>query len=109
MKIQTLLVVTSIALSAGLASAADAPENWAKNCASCHAKDGSGSTMMGKKNGAKDYRDAKVQAGISNEQATKTIQDGVTVGGKEKMKGFKDKFTDEEIKALVAHIRSFKK
>jgi cytochrome c6 len=104
MKIQTLLVTTSIVLTAGIASAADVAEVWAKNCASCHAKDGSGSTVMGKKSGAEDYRDPKVQAKFTDEQAIKIIKDG-----KEKMKPFKDKLTDEEIKALVAHVRAFKK
>ncbi|MCX6966673.1 MAG: cytochrome c [Verrucomicrobia bacterium] len=104
MKIQTLLVITSMALSAGVASAADTAEIWAKNCASCHAKDGSGNTMMGKKSGVGNYTDAKVQAKFTDEEAAKVISEG-----KEKMKPFKDKLTPEEIKALVAHIRAFKK
>ena len=108
LKIQTLLVVTSVVMAAGAASAADATENWTKNCAACHGKDGSGNTLMGKKNGAKDYRDPKVQAEFTNEKAAATIKEGVTVGGKERMKAFKDKLTDDEIKALVLHIRGFK-
>ena len=107
-KFTTLLVASSLVISAGVASAADATENWAKNCAACHGKDGSGNTMMGKKAGAKDYHDPKVQAELTDAKAIETIQNGVVVGGKERMKGFKDKFTDAEIKDLVAHIRSFK-
>ena len=99
----TLLIVASIVCSASLASAADAAENWSKMCASCHAKDGSGSTVMGKKNGVEDYRDAKVQGKFTDAQAIQIITDG-----KEKMKPFKDKLTPDEIKALVAYIRGLK-
>ncbi len=40
--------------------AADAKENWEKNCAKCHGADGKGDTKMGKKVGVKDYTDPKV-------------------------------------------------
>jgi len=104
-KIQILLIAaTSIALTARSASAADAAENWVKDCASCHGKDGSGNTIMGKKSGVKNYQDPKVQADLTDAQAIQIIKDG-----KEKMKSFKDKLTDDEIKALVAYIRAFKK
>ena len=102
-KTATLLLIGSIVCSAGLASAADAAENWAKMCASCHAKDGSGSTVMGKKNNVGDYRDAAAQAKFTDAQAVAAITDG-----KDKMKSFKDKLTPDEIKALVAYIRGMK-
>ena len=100
----TLLIVASLACAAGIASAADAAENWTKLCASCHAKDGSGSTVMGKKNNVGDYRDAAVQAKFTDAQAIAAITDG-----KDKMKPFKDKLTPDEVKALVAYIRGMKK
>ena len=103
-KIKTYIIVGSILCAASMASAADVAENWGKYCASCHAKDGSGSTVMGKKNGVEDYRDAKAQAKFTDAEATKIIHDG-----KDKMKPFKEKLTDDEIKALVAYIRAFKK
>ena len=101
---KSLLLIGTIAFSANLASAADAAENWTKYCASCHDKDGSGSTVMGKKNGVGDYRDAAVQAKFTDAAATAAITDG-----KDKMKAFKDKLTPDEIKGLVAYIRAFKK
>jgi len=104
MKKQILLIAASMVWAAGNALAADAAENWTKNCASCHAKDGSGNTMMGKKSGVESYADPKVQAKFTDEEAFKSISEG-----KGKMKAFKDKLTPEEIKALVAHIRAFKK
>lgn len=55
MKRKIALLLTTIISSAGIAAAADASATWAANCASCHGKDGSGNTMMGKKLGVKDY------------------------------------------------------
>lgn len=102
--------VTSLALAvAPVCRAADAPANWTKHCASCHAADGSGSTRMGRQSGAKDYRDAKVQAEMKDESALKALKEGLQAKGKEVMKPFKDKLTEDELKALVAHMRTFKK
>lgn len=98
-----------IIFCAGIAFAADATANWNQHCASCHGKDGSGNTMMGKKLAVKDYRDAKVQAAFSDAEAERAVKEGVKENGKEKMKPFGGKLSDADIKALVAYIRSFKK
>jgi mono/diheme cytochrome c family protein len=87
--------------SASIGFAADAAANWAQNCASCHGKDGSGSTMMGKKLGVKDYTK---QQSFSDAEATNVIKNG-----KGKMKAYKDKLSDADVKALVAYVRSLKK
>ena len=105
------LIVGSLALlAAGAVSvrAADAKELWEKNCTKCHGEDGKGKTKMGEKLGMKDYTDAKVQAELKDEQMVKAIKEGVKDGDKTKMKAFGD-LSDDEVKALVAHIRSFKK
>jgi mono/diheme cytochrome c family protein len=111
MKIKSypLLIVALIVSAPSLVLAADAAANWAKNCAACHAKDGSGDTRMGKQLGCKDYRDPKVQAGLTDAKAISAIQNGIVEGGKQKMKAYKGTLTDEEIKALVAYIRTLKK
>jgi mono/diheme cytochrome c family protein len=104
------LLITGLLLATGIAlRAADAKENWTKHCAKCHGEDGKGQTRMGKQAGAKDYTDAKVQEGIKDDEATKVIKEGLTQDGKKKMDTYKDKLSDDEIKALIAHIRSFKK
>ena len=106
------LIVMSLALLvAGAVSvrAADAKENWEKNCSKCHGADGTGKTKMGEKLGIKDYTDAKVQAGLTDDAMTKAIKDGVKDGDKTKMKGFGDALSDDEITALVKFIRDFKK
>ena len=105
------LIVCSLALlAAGAVSvrAADAKELWEKNCTKCHGEDGKGKTKMGEKLGMKDYTDAKVQADLKDDQMIKAIKEGVKDGDKTKMKAFGD-LSDDEVKALVAHIRSFKK
>ena len=84
-----------------IAYGADAAATWSQHCASCHGKDGSGATTMGKKLGVKDY--TKEQS-FSDADATKAIK-----SGSGKMKGFGDKLSDGDIKALVAYVRGLKK
>ena len=55
MKLTTSVILAIIVASAGAAFGADGAALWAQNCASCHGKDGSGNTTMGKKLGLKDY------------------------------------------------------
>jgi len=108
------LVIPTIAaaLLAGAAprlAAADAKDNWTKNCASCHGPDGTGHTKAGRMAQVKDMTDAKYQATFTDEQAAKQIKEGFKdPTGKEKMKSFADKFSDDEIKDLVQYVRSFK-
>jgi cytochrome c553 len=104
-----LLTIGCLMALVSLSFAADVKEIWEKNCASCHGKDGKGNTTMGRKAGVKDYTDAKVQAEMQDDKATKTIKEGIKDKGKEVMKPYGDKLTDEEIKGLIAHMRSFKK
>ena len=89
--------------------AADAKESWDKECAKCHGQDGRGQTKMGRQSGAKDYTDPKVQAEMDDAKAITRIKEGLKENGKEKMKPYADKFSEDEMKALVAHMRSFKK
>lgn len=108
MKLQLSLISIALLL-ASPAAFGDAAALYAKNCASCHAKDGTGNTKMGKKSGARDYTDAKVQASFSDAEGLKAIKDGVTKDGKEKMKAYGTKVSDAEAKELLAYIRAFKK
>lgn len=108
MKLKLFLISGVIAVAGSLA-AADVKENWEKHCAKCHGSDGKGDTKMGKKLSVKDYTDAKVQAAMKDEEMFKATKEGVKDGDKTKMKAFKADLTDDEIKALVAHVRSFKK
>jgi mono/diheme cytochrome c family protein len=109
MKEKVCMLMVIVIASAGFGVAADASATWAQNCASCHGKDGSGKTSMGKKLGVKDYHDAKLQAAFSDAEAERAIKEGVKTNGKETMKPFGIKLSDADIKALVKYIRSFKK
>jgi cytochrome c553 len=104
----TFTISTVLVLTAGTCLAADVAENWTKNCASCHGKDGKGQTKAGRMAGVKDQTDAAYQASLKDDKMFESIKNGLKDGNKEKMKPFAGKLTDDEIKALVAHVRSFK-
>lgn len=70
-------------------------------CAGCHGADGTGSAM-GKKMGAQDFTSADVQ-NMSDADLTDII-----TNGKNKMPKFAS-LKPEEIKGLVAYIRTLKK
>jgi mono/diheme cytochrome c family protein len=110
MKTTTQLAIAGLSLAfATSAYAAPAADNWDNNCAKCHSADGSGSGKIGKKLKLKDYTDAAVQADLKDDEMVKTIKEGVSEGGKQKMKAFKDDLSDPEINDLVAYIRKMKK
>jgi cytochrome c553 len=109
MKKILILGLATMAMAVLSASAADAKAIYEKDCAKCHGPDGKGDTKMGKKAGAKDYTDPKVQEDMKDDQMAKAIKDGVKDGDTVKMKGFVDALSDDEVKALVAYIRAFKK
>ena len=92
----------------GGSARADAGATWSANCAACHGKDGKGGTMMGRKLSIKDLTDPAVQSSFTDADATKAIKEGVTDNGIQKMKAFGGKLSDDDIKALVAYIRSLK-
>ena len=82
----TLLAAATLIASSSMAVAADASANWNQYCAGCHAKDGSGNTMMGKKDNVADYSTAAAQSKFTDAEAVKTITEG-----KGKMKSFSDR------------------
>jgi mono/diheme cytochrome c family protein len=109
MKTTALLLALTLAFSAAAASAADAKALYEKDCAKCHGSDGKGETKMGKKLGAKDYTDPKVQAALTDAAAFKATKDGLKdKDGKVLMKPAEGT-SDDDIKALVAYMRTFKK
>jgi len=87
--------------------AADGKAVYADHCAKCHGDDGKGATKMGQKLGARDYTDAAVQASFTDEQAFKSIKEGLKKDDKTLMKPIE--LSDEDIKASVAYLRTFKK
>jgi cytochrome c6 len=109
MKIIVTAVMSLYFASALCIKAADAKTNWANNCAQCHGSTGKGDTKMGQMVGAMDLTDPKKQASFSDPKATEAIKNGVKQNGKTTMKAFAGKLTNDEIKALVAYVRTLKK
>lgn len=103
------LVVVALAIPVVAVQAGDAKAIYEKECTKCHGADGKGDTKMGKKMGAKDYSDPKVQDGLTDEAAFKAIKEGFKdKDGKTLMKPTEG-ISDADIKAVVAYMRTFKK
>lgn len=106
--IKVLAAGIALAFASGTAYAATAAENWENSCASCHGEDGKAQTKQGKKLKVRDYTDPAVQAELKDDAMLDAILNGVKEGSKERMKGFKDEFSEQEAKDLVAFIRQLK-
>ena len=101
--LKTIIVALATAGLASIALGATAEENWTKHCAKCHGADGAGKKAMK----TADYTNAEVQAKFTDQQLFDATKNGVP---DTKMPGYAAKgLTDEEITALVAHIRTLKK
>jgi len=103
-------ILAALAVTATVTTtfAVDPGQNWEKLCVKCHGADAKGDTKMGKKLDIKDLTDAKFQASFTDDQAFKAIKEGIKDGDKIKMKAVEG-LSDDEIKAIVQHVRGFKK
>jgi mono/diheme cytochrome c family protein len=79
---------------------------YKSQCSTCHGKDGKGQTTAGKAAGVKDWTDGKTLKAVTDDQFIDQVRKGKKGDdGKEKMPPFK-KLTDDQVKALIAYIRS---
>ncbi len=90
------------ALAGGDPASASAKTFVAK-CASCHGKDGAGTTTIGKKMGLRDLGSAEVQ-----KQTDQKLYE-ITAKGKKKMPGYEKKLSAQQIKDLVTYVRAMAK
>jgi cytochrome c5 len=99
-------IAAALALAApAIGHAADGAEVWKSKCANCHGEDGSGKTKMGEKLGIQPMSSAAFQ-GKSDADLEKATAEGIA---EKKMPAYKDKLSPDELKAVVKHMRSFKK
>jgi mono/diheme cytochrome c family protein len=93
------------ALAAPAARAADArSENFQTYCSVCHGDDGKGQTEEGKKKGARDLTNPKWQDKVDDARMVRSV-----TKGHDKMPAFEKKLSADEIKALVAEVRTLAK
>lgn len=109
LRFPTLALLACTTFACSQLTAAEVAENWSKHCASCHGKDGKGQTKAGKISGAKDMTEPAYQAALQDEKMFSSVKNGMKEKGVDVMKPFANKLTDDEIKALLAHVRSLKK
>lgn len=98
MAMVTLLVCGGIAVCSSSAAAQDAAGTYKAKCAMCHGADGKGGKM-----GTRDFASAEVKA-----ETDAQLTDIITKG-KGKMPAYDGKLKADEIKGLVAYIRSLAK
>jgi len=85
-------------------NARGAAELYAKECASCHGRDGRAKTFKAKFNHARNLTDPEWQARVSDERIFNSI-----MNGKGKMPAFAKKLSEQEINSLVAYVRGLKR
>lgn len=98
------LAIAFVATSVHRTYAADGAALYGSKCAGCHGQDGKGKAMW-KSKGMVNFTSADYQKSVTDDQIT----DAIANGKKPVMVGFKGKMSDDDIKALVAQIRSFGK
>ncbi len=103
-KAMVMVMVLGMVLGAANSAMAGTPaaDVYKAKCAMCHGADGSGNTAMGKKYNLKSLGSPEVQK-QSDAQLTEII-----TKGKDKMPAYDGKLSADEIKGLVAFIRTLK-
>jgi cbb3-type cytochrome c oxidase subunit III len=91
-------------LPSGSQKEADANSLFAKNCASCHGKDGKAKTFKAKFNHARNLTDPEWQTSVTDERIFNSI-----TNGRGHMPAWGKKLTEAEINSLVAYVRQLKK
>lgn len=98
---KTLIGSLLLALALPVVAFADGAAIYKAKCAGCHGPDGSGQTRVGKSLKVRDLRSAEAQK-RSDAEMTKVL-----TNGKGKMP--KSKLPADDMKAVIAFVRSLKK
>ncbi len=94
------VLISSMAFQAAV-PAVDGAEVFKKNCVMCHGADGKGFPALKTPN----FTDPKWQSSIKDGEMKEVIKNGKKGTP---MPAFSGKLSDEEISAVIAHIRSLK-
>ena len=106
--VMRLSVVTAVVVAIAMLSAPAKSEDkgaalYKQKCAACHGPDGKGDTPAGKSTRVRSFGDPDVGKQSDDELA------GVIEKGKNKMPAYGKSLKPDEIKALVAYIRTLAK
>lgn len=88
----------------GSQKASDASAVFAKNCATCHGKDGEAKTFKAKFNHARNLTDPAWQTSVTDERLFNSINNG-----RGHMPAWGKKLSEEQINLLVTYVRQLKK
>jgi mono/diheme cytochrome c family protein len=84
------------------AAAEEASKIFARSCSPCHGKDGQPNAVF-LKQGVRSFKDAAWQKSVTDAELEKTIKEGKKGT---MMASFAKQLSEEEIKGLVAYVRS---
>lgn len=96
----TVFLVLGVSMPA---LAVDGKTLYEDNCAKCHGKTGRADTWRGYLYFAEELADSKWQVRHSDAEIREDIERGPRI-----MPSFRDKFSDEDMKAVIAYIRSMR-
>ena len=105
-----IALILPLALFSTSVRADDAAANYKESCSGCHGDTGKGDGPKAAKLSVKvgDLTDCAKMAKVSDDIMFKVIKEGGPAANLNKaMNGFGDAFEDNDIKGLVAYIRSF--
>ena len=104
-KVICLATVVAAALLLGTKTRADdkSAATYKAKCATCHGADGKGDTPAGKSTKVRSFADPEVVKASDGDLA------GIIEKGKSKMPGYGKSMKPDEIKDMVAYIRSLAK
>lgn len=97
------VIALAVMIGAPRPAAAEQPAKiFAKSCSPCHGKEGKPNAIFAKQ-GVRNFKDADWQKATKDAEIEKSIREGRKGT---MMAGFAKQFSDEEIKGLVAYVRS---
>lgn len=97
-----LVMFNPNSLALGQTEAPDSAALYKKKCSMCHGQDGKGFSAMK----TPDFTSEEWQKSATDEEITETIKNGKKGTP---MPAFSGKLSEDEIKAVAAHVRSFGK